>query len=119
MVFRSASSVGAWMSAFPSALVVTEGSFSGLSSPFVPQVMSWVLQKAYTFRMLMYVGVISKYWMKQVNICHGSKNKNETMNHMTYVEANETIKLKKIVFWKTSAKLKPSLTVSCIDLTVM
>jgi hypothetical protein len=61
--FKSPSSVGMLTSTLPPGFVVAEGSFSGLSSPLVPHVMSCVLQKAYTFRMLMYVGVRRRYCM--------------------------------------------------------
>ena len=57
--------------------------------------------------------------MKHVNMCHGSRNRIETTNHITYVEARETINWKKIVFWKIVANVKPSLIVVWIDLTVM
>ena len=43
---RSPSSVGMATSTLPPGLRFAEGSFSALSSPFVPQVMSCVLQKA-------------------------------------------------------------------------
>ena len=62
-------------------------------------------------------------WNKQlteVNICHGSKKRNDTKNQRTYVERRETIKVKKSWFLNSSPTLKAfSATCACIDLTVM
>ena len=41
-----------------------------------------------------------------VNICQGSKNKNEATNHNTYVDSNETIRVKKRGFLKSWLNVK-------------
>src|SRR5262249_18724052 len=52
--------------------VLTEGSASALSAPFVPHDTSCQLQNAYTLRMLVKDGMSSRYCGKLVNMCQGS-----------------------------------------------